>query len=523
MIIYTTIFTLISIAVNNRRDTSIIYNRLITLTVFFSLILIFININFFEKGISMYNGLFFIKNYNIFFISFILILNILILLLISYYPRKLSIKKNTNINLLLNKLLINKNSEQFRIPEYSLLLIFCICGAIFLISSSDIISIFLAIELQSYSLYLISAIYRNSEYSVGASLMYFLLGSLSSCIILLGISLLYINMGTTNLENIFIIHNLNTTCYSCINLTEATYENLSNQYYYIQLAIIIMSIGFLFKISAAPFHFWSPDVYNAIPTIVTTFVAIIPKISILILFYNFINYTGLEFNGWSINLMISAILSLIIGSILGLTQSKIKRLYAYSTISHLGFILLSLCVNNFESSRAFFFYLIQYSISNLNAFIIIISIGYTLYLYTNKIYIKDSTNSPIQYIYQLKGYFYINPIITISFIVTLFSFIGIPPMVGFFAKQMVLSVALNKGYIFTVIIAIVTSVISAVYYLIIVKNLFSFNNEIKKNKFSLDKNITISGYISLIISILTLLILIYMLYDQEFIYLLWNQ
>jgi len=255
MIIYTTIFTLISIAVNNRRDTSIIYNRLITLTVFFSLILIFININYFENGISMYNGLFFIKNYNIFFISFILILNILILLLISYYPRKLSIKKNTNISLLLNKLLINKNSEQFRIPEYSLLLIFCICGAIFLISSSDIISIFLAIELQSYSLYLISAIYRNSEYSVGASLMYFLLGSLSSCIILLGISLLYINMGTTNLENIFIIHNLNTTCYSCINLTETTYENLSNQYYYIQLAIIIMSIGFLFKISAAPFHF----------------------------------------------------------------------------------------------------------------------------------------------------------------------------------------------------------------------------------------------------------------------------
>ncbi len=93
MIIYTTIFTLISIAVNNRRDTSIIYNRLITLTIFFSLILIFININYFEKGISMYNGLFFIKNYNIFFISFILILNILILLLISYYPRKLNIKK----------------------------------------------------------------------------------------------------------------------------------------------------------------------------------------------------------------------------------------------------------------------------------------------------------------------------------------------------------------------------------------------------------------------------------------------
>jgi NADH-ubiquinone oxidoreductase chain 2 len=151
-----------------------------------------------------------------------------------------------------NKLIINSNSEQFRILEYSLIIIFCISGAIFLISSSDIITVFFSIELQSYSLYLITAIYRNSEYSVAASLMYFLLGSLSSCIILLGISLLYINTGSTNLEYIYIINNIS------VNSNESSINIFGYSLYqhiYIQIALVILSIGFLFKISAAPFHF----------------------------------------------------------------------------------------------------------------------------------------------------------------------------------------------------------------------------------------------------------------------------
>jgi NADH-ubiquinone oxidoreductase chain 2 len=182
----------------------------------------------------------------------------MILLITSFYPRKI-ININNNIvenNKLLNTIILNRNSEQFRIIEYPLILLFCISGTMFLISSSDIISIFLSIELQSYSLYLIAAIYRNSEYSVGASLMYFLLGSLSSCIILLGISLLYINIGSTNLENIFIINSISTG-YNSYNILDDNilFGYISMQYIYIQIAFLIMSIGFLFKISAAPFHF----------------------------------------------------------------------------------------------------------------------------------------------------------------------------------------------------------------------------------------------------------------------------
>lgn len=177
----------------------------------------------------------------------------------------------------------------------------------------------------------------------------------------------------------------------------------------------------------------------------------------------------------------SSLLSLIVGTVLGLTQFRIKRLFAYSTISHLGFILLALTISSVESTQAFIFYLMQYSISNLNAFIILVTIGFTLYCYVNENKeneeLVDKNNSPVQLISQLKGYFYINPILSLSFAITIFSFVGIPPLIGFFAKQMVLSAALDKGYIFLSFIAILTSVIGAVYYLGIIKEIFFFSEK----------------------------------------------
>jgi NADH-ubiquinone oxidoreductase chain 2 len=181
----------------------------------------------------------------------------------------------------------------------------------------------------------------------------------------------------------------------------------------------------------------------------------------------------------------SSFLSLIIGTVVGLTQFRIKRLLAYSTISHLGFILLALSISSIESTQAFIFYLIQYSISNLNIFIILIAMGFYLYFYVtdNAKYqrLLDKNNSPIQLISQLKGFFYINPILSISLIITIFSFAGIPPLIGFFAKQMVLSAAIDKGYIFISLIAILTSVIGAVYYLNIIKEVFFYSPEYKLN------------------------------------------
>jgi len=435
--------------------------------------------------------------------------------------------------------LLNKMGEQFRIIEYPLIILFVITGATFLIASSDLITIFLAIELQSYGLYLLSTIYRNSELSTNAGLTYFLLGGLSSCIILLGQSLLYINSGNTNLDGIYIINSILVNNVDGLDNTTSI-TNIPNIYqYYIQLSFVIMSVGLLFKISSAPFHFWSPDVYDAIPTIVTTFVAIIAKISILILLLEFLYYTSITMldYSWKSNLLLSSFLSLIVGSVLGLTQFRIKRLFAYSTISHIGFILLALSINSIESIQAFFFYIMQYSVSNLNAFIILITIGYSfvgwkkvetqvLEDHTEK-ELKDKNLSPIQLIHQLKGYFYMNPLLSISLAITLFSFIGVPPLVGFFAKQMILSAALDNGYVFMSLLAILTSVISAVYYLVVIQEIFFEKPDyIKENNMLESRNnniisttstatITLSSSLTGKISILTLTILLFIFLPKE--------
>jgi NADH-ubiquinone oxidoreductase chain 2 len=495
-----------------------------------------------------------IKNYSFIFIALILLISLLIIGINSTYSRKIWNEDMSNkLNNLLYNItnIINKMSDQYRIIEYPLILLFCIVGGTFLILSSDLISVFLSIELQSYSLYLIASIYRNSESSITAGLTYFLLGGLSSCIILLGICLIYINFGNTSLENIYIINNISSSLkynlYSYVTDTFSLnstyiYSYIFTQYNYLQITLVIISIGLLFKIASAPFHFWSPDVYDAIPTIVTTFVAIIPKISLLVFLYEISYFTDNDsLMGWSNNIMISCILSFIIGSVLGLTQYRIKRLFAYSTISHIGFMLLGLCLNNLESARALFFYIIQYSISNLNAFIILIVIGNSLYSYSSSdLNLKDRKYSPIQLISQLKGYFHINPLLSVSLSLTLFSFVGIPPLIGFFGKQMILAAAINKGYILTIFIAIITSVISAIYYLVIVKNIFfetsqfklntSLYNNIKKNinmylmnnnKTITPNNIIISSYLSSVISIITLIITIFMFFDQELIRLIY--
>jgi len=363
-------------------------------------------------------------------------------------------------------------------------------------STSDIVSIFLSIELQSYGLYLLCTIYRNSELATSGGLTYFLLGGLSSSFILLATSLLYANSGATRLENLYVIYSISE--YTDLS---AGWLNLAYWYkpYYIHFSLLIMSVGFLFKISAAPFHNWSPDVYDAIPTIVTTFVAIVAKVSIFIFFIELVYYTSKSFYfhnfSWTYSLLVSSLLSLIIGTIVGLSQFRIKRLFAYSTISHLGFILLALSINSIESIQSFIFYVIQYSITNLNAFMLLISIGYTFYFYLKKKgeNLQDKNNSPVQLISQLKGYFFIKPMLALSLTITLYSFVGIPPLIGFFAKQMVLTAAIDNGYIFMALIAILTSVISAVYYLVIVKQIFfdkpeeSINSELNQ--------LNLSGYI----------------------------
>ena len=560
MVITSLIFLLLSNSITLRRDKSILYSRATITILLISAFIAYDNLFFLflNKGIGIFGGLFNTTATTNVFHIFIFLISSVILLLTSFYPRKVWLREYSSPDKLLftkliyyRTLIVNKMGEQFKIIEYSLIILFIVTGSVFLISTSDLVSIFLSIELQSYGLYLLSTIYRDSEPATSGGLMYFLLGGLSSCFILLGTALLYANSGTTNLDSLYIITSISNA--SRDNLTSLLYWYKS---YYIHISLLFMAVGFLFKVSAAPFHFWSPDVYDAIPTIVTTFVAIIAKISIFIFLLELVHYTGksmfdMDFS-WTTTLLFSSLFSLVIGTVVGLTQSRIKRLFAFSTISHVGFILLGLSIHTVESTQAFMFYLIQYSISNLNAFILLITIGYSLYCYVyntesattsekektneNNNNLHDVNNSPIQLIDQLKGLYYINPILSLSLAITLFSFAGIPPLIGFFGKQMILSAAIDNGYIFMSLVAILTSVISAVYYLAIIKQIFfdkpdyTLNNELtnlnaeglitEKNTISKKVSITInnivlSSSLSLSISIITLVIALFIFIPEE--------
>jgi len=522
MILTFLVLLLLSNGLTVRPDTSILYSRIGLIIIFYSLFSAYTTfyIEYLERGVSLYSGLFNVTSITHTFQMFILLICGLILLMTAFYPRKKNISNSTSIlNTLLekikeNKTLLNKTSEQFTIIEYTLIIIFAISGATLLLASADLGSIYLCIELQSFSLYIISAIHRNSESSTGSALTYFLLGGLSSCFILLGIALIYANSGLTNLDSI----------YSIISDSDKyIYYSTWYVHSYIFYSLLLISVGFLFKIAAAPFHWWSPDVYDGVPTIVTTFIAILGKIAILILFLELVHYTSslvystFQFYSWTTCLSLSCLLSLIIGTILGLTQTRIKRLLAYSTISHVGFILLGLVVHTVESYQAFIFYIIQYMLTNLNAFMILIAIGFSLYLYYTNISkynnLSEKNNSPIQLISQLKGYFVINPALALCLVITMFSFVGLPPLAGFFAKQMILTAALDNNKTVLVLIGVLTSVIGAVYYLTIIKTIYFDKSDYIRSGTYVE--FSLSNIFSITLSIFNLIILMFILMSDE--------
>jgi|SRR5579872_807497 NADH-ubiquinone oxidoreductase chain 2 len=396
--------------------------------------------------------------------------------------------------------------------EYSLVIIFSTLGASLLISSSNLISMYLSIELQSFAVYILPTLYKDSELATNAGLKYFLLGSLASCLILLGSGFLYAYTGLTNLESI----------YQFISVTASLNNNISQG---IALGFIIIFVGYLLKVSAAPLHNWAPDVYDESPTIVTIWLTIMPKISILFFILEIFTqisitpltvtlhtdtYSALGLDTIKYLLLISSLFSLIIGTVVGLTQIKIKRLLAYSTISHIGFILLALSINSVQSIDSFIFYIIQYTLTNLNTFLILIAIGYIL---NNNILINKGSEKDINYISELKGLFFSNPILSISLTICLLSMAGTPPFLGFFSKQFVLYSAIESGYYFMSIAGILVSIISASYYLRIIRILHTEELRLGQQGGAQNpqSNKEISNTHSLLISILTLSILFFIL------------
>ena len=337
--------------------------------------------------------------------------------------------------------------------DYSLISLFSVLGSSFLISSGDLLSMYLSIELQSFGLYILATIYRESGSATSAGLKYFLLGGLSSCLILLGTGIIYAVTGLTDFNSIYsIVSVLTSTSSSQQNFVMASSiiesnlgsYNLSSIYNFVEnfnlglsLGFIFIIVGFLFKIAAAPFHNWAPSVYDESPTNVTIWLTIMPKIAILLFLLEVYGSISLSLPpNYSVDallslnpglalkniFLLSSLFSLIIGTVVGLAQIKIKRLFAYSTISHVGFLLLALAIKTEQSTESFLFYLIQYTITNLNAFCILLAFGYII----NNLMSRSSNyiNSDIQNISELKGQFVSNPILSLSLTICLFSMAG---------------------------------------------------------------------------------------------------
>lgn len=439
MLVTSLFIIMMAVALSNTSINPILLTRMCSLVLLYTAALSYnaLDLQGIGEGVSIYSGLFQVTSVSQSVDTFIFIIGAMILL--PWAPITNNLQSRSTVF-----------TAVPTITTYPIIILFTTCGASFLISSADLVSVYLSIELQSFAVYILATLYRDSDSATAAGLKYFLLGGLSSALILLGSALIYGYTGLTNLENI----------YTLLSVSETNEMNLC------AIGLFIFVIGFLFKISAAPFHNWAPDVYDGVPTIVTTWLTIMPKLSILILLLEVQAGVAQSFEVWTNLLLVSSLLSLVIGTVVGLAQTRIKRLLAYSTISHVGFLLLALGVNTEESIESFLFYLVQYSVTNLNAFMIILAFGYVMHSSVSR---SSGQNTDLQLIIELAGQFRSNPILGLSLTVCLFSMAGVPPLMGFFAKQTVLYSATHSGYYFLSIVAILVSVVSAYYYLKIVR------------------------------------------------------
>nr|YP_010338987.1 NADH dehydrogenase subunit 2 [Sahlingia subintegra]UNJ19077.1 NADH dehydrogenase subunit 2 [Sahlingia subintegra] len=346
--------------------------------------------------------------------------------------------------------------ENLNIFEYWILSLFSLFAMFCLVSAYDILVLYLAIELQSLTFYILASLNRTSEFSTEAGLKYFILGAFSSILLLFGLSLLYGTTGLTHFEDL-----------NKFFMLEFLDEIPTSKLFF--LSALLIMVSFLFKISAAPFHMWSPDIYEGAPTSVTAFFAIMPKIVIISVIARFFHYSLQDtFLFWQSLLFFSAILSLIMGTFGAFVQKKWKRFLAFSSINHVGFILLGLAINSATNLEIVFYYTIIYIIMTVSLFGFFLSLRFKL---GNKSY-------QIRYLKDIELIGKYNPSLALCFVLVLFSMGGIPPLAGFLAKVFVILEAIKLNLLVLVLIAVLTSSIACFYYLRLIKTIY-FQNVVK--------------------------------------------
>jgi len=355
--------------------------------------------------------------------------------------------------------------------EYPLLLLFSVLGMFFMISSNDLMSFYLGLELQSLALYILASIDRDNLKSNESGIKYFVLSALSSGLLLYGCSLLYGFTGTTNFEE--------------INL-KIELENTGAVF-----AMVFILVGLAFKISAVPFHMWTPDVYQGSPSSVTSFFAVVPKVAGIAILIRFVQIPFEQLiDQWKNILVFMSLASMILGAVAAIGQTNIKRLIAYSSIGHIGYALAGISTGTVMGYNSSITYISIYVIMNLGVF------GCIFLMKKDGKYCED--------IKDLAGISKQNPLLAISFLIIMFSLAGIPPLAGFFAKFYIFLSVIENGMYTLAIVGLLSTVISAFYYLRIIKIIYF--DEIK-NPFDKIKNLGITSTVFLSCSILVLFFL----------------
>jgi NADH-quinone oxidoreductase subunit N len=328
--------------------------------------------------------------------------------------------------------------------EYSVLILLSTTGMMMLISAADLIALYLGLELMSLALYVVAAIDRDSVRSTEAGLKYFVLGALSSGMLLYGASLVYGFTGTVSFAGI---------------AKAATQAGGGAASLGLVFGLVFLFAGFCFKVSAVPFHMWTPDVYEGAPTPITAFFAAAPKVAGIAMF---VRTTIVAFPGilsqWQQIVVFVAIASMALGAFAAIGQRNIKRLMAYSSIGHMGFALVGLAAGTTEGVQGVLVYMAIYITMTLGAFACILAMR------------RDG--QMVENIADLSGVARTKPTMAFFFAMLLFSLAGVPPLAGFFAKFYVFLAAIKAGLFALAVIGVVTSVVGAYYYLTIVKTMY---------------------------------------------------
>ncbi len=372
--------------------------------------------------VSTFEGMFLSDPFAVFFKVFVLIASALSLLISQEYLERQAIARF----------------------EYAVLVLLATLGMMMMVSANDLISLYVGLELQSLSLYVIAAFQRHDLRSTEAGLKYFVLGALASGMLLYGASLVYGFAGSTSFE----------TLAATLSGPQADAPSVG-----LIIGIVFILVGLAFKVSAVPFHMWTPDVYEGAPTPVTAFFSVAPKLAAIGLFVRvMIGPFGELVEQWQQILWFISVASMALGAFVAINQTNIKRLMAYSSIGHVGYALIGLTVGNEAGVRGILIYMAIYIFMNLGTFACILCMR--------------RSETMVEEISDLAGLSKTHPMLAAAFAVFMFSMAGIPPLAGFFGKLYIFLAAIESGFYALAVIGVLTSVVGAFYYLRIIKVMY---------------------------------------------------